>query len=54
MSFRVVFHKYKNIFLIILGIFSLPLVYLCIRFIYDLGVDIGSNLRYLLKFGHFC
>lgn len=54
MSFRVVFHKYKNIILIVLGIFSLPLVYLCIRFIYDLRVDIGSNLRYLLKFGHFC
>lgn len=54
MSFRVVLKKYRKIILIILGIFSLPLVYLCIRFIYELGIDIGSNLRYLLKFGHFC
>lgn len=54
MSFRVIFSKYRKIILIILGIFSLPLVYFGIRFIYDLGVDIGSNLRYLLKFRHFC
>lgn len=54
MPIRVIFIKYRKVILIILGIFMLPLGYFCMKFIYDLGLEVGSNLRYLLKFGHFC
>lgn len=54
MSFRIIFNKYKKIILIILLIFSIPIIYCGMQYLYDLGLNVGSNLRYLLKFGHFC
>lgn len=54
MSIRIIFNKYKKIILIILLIFSIPIIYRGMQYLYDLGLNVGSNLRYLLKFGHFC
>ena len=58
MSIRIIFNKYKKIILIILLIilliFSIPIIYWGMQYLYDLGLNVGSNLRYLLKFGHFC